>query len=109
MLRAHNLALGGSIDNALLYTKEGLVNGNLRFDNECVRHKILDLIGDLSLTGRSIAAHFIAYKSGHSMDMKLVKKLDMVIKRNRGSRKIPRKILSKRKIQFERFKRKMNI
>ncbi|MBN2322584.1 MAG: UDP-3-O-[3-hydroxymyristoyl] N-acetylglucosamine deacetylase [Spirochaetes bacterium] len=108
-LRANSLALGGTIDNALLYTKEGLVNNDLRFDNECVRHKILDLIGDLSLTGQSIAAHFIAYKSGHSMDMKLVKKLDMVIKRNRSTRKLPRKILSRRKVQFERFKRKMNI
>jgi len=45
-LRANNLALGGSLDNALLYTREGLVNDNLRFENECVRHKILDLIVD---------------------------------------------------------------
>ena len=109
MLRANNLALGGSLDNALLYTKEGLVNENLRFDNECVRHKILDLIGGLSLTGQNVAAHFIAYKSGHSIDMKLVKKLDVVMKRNKSERKVPRKILAKRKVQFERFKRKMNL
>jgi UDP-3-O-[3-hydroxymyristoyl] N-acetylglucosamine deacetylase len=108
-MRAKNLALGGSLDNALLYTREGLVNKNLRFDNECVRHKILDLIGDLSLTGQRLAAHFIAYKSGHSMDMKLVGKLDMVIKRNRSARKVPRKILTRRKIQFERFKRKIDL
>ena len=109
MMRANNLALGGSLDNALLYTREGLVNDNLRFDNECVRHKILDLIGDLSLSGHNIAAHFIAYKSGHSIDMKLVKKLDIVLKRNRSVRKVPRKILTKRKVQFERFKRKINL
>lgn len=108
-MRGNNLALGGSLENALLYTREGLVNKTLRFDNECVRHKILDLIGDLSLTGHRIAAHLIAYKSGHSLDMKLVKKLDMVIKRNRSVRKVPRKITAKRKIQFERFKRKMNL
>jgi UDP-3-O-[3-hydroxymyristoyl] N-acetylglucosamine deacetylase len=108
-LRANNLALGGSLDNALLYTRDGLVNDNLRFENECVRHKILDLIGDLSLTGRKVGAHLIAYKSGHSMDMNLVKKIDAVIKRSRSSRKVPRKILNKRKMAFKRFKRRMNL
>ncbi|UCB47430.1 MAG: UDP-3-O-[3-hydroxymyristoyl] N-acetylglucosamine deacetylase [Spirochaetota bacterium] len=108
-LRANNLALGGSLDNALLYTREGLVNDNLRFENECVRHKVLDLIGDLSLTGCRVMAHLIAYKSGHSMDMNLVKKIDAVIKRSKGSRKVPRKILYRRKMAFKRFKRRMNL
>ncbi len=108
-MRANNLALGGSVYNALVYTKESLMNNELRFENECVRHKILDLIGDISLTGHKITGHFIAYKSGHSIDMKLVKKINNVIRRSRALRKVPRSLLKKRKIEFERFKRRMNL
>jgi len=103
LMQNNKLALGGSLDNALHFTKDGLRNDHLRFDNECVRHKMLDLIGDLSLIGYKMAGHFIAYKSGHSLDMMFVKKIDRVIKRNRGSRTISREIVKRNELKFNRF------
>ncbi len=72
-LQAKGLALGGSIDNAVVLTDDGYLNENLRFENECVRHKILDLIGDLSIVGRPIVGHFLASKAGHALDVSLGK------------------------------------
>ncbi len=108
-MKRNNLALGGSLDNALLFTKEGLVNDRLRFANECVRHKMLDLIGDLSLISCRIIGHFIAYKAGHSMDMALVKKIDRAIRRKKSRRIISREFMQKREFEFVRFKRRINL
>ncbi|MBE7413562.1 MAG: UDP-3-O-acyl-N-acetylglucosamine deacetylase [Leptospiraceae bacterium] len=72
-LQARGLALGGSIENAVVLTDTGFLNDNLRFENECVRHKILDLIGDLSIVGRPIIGHFLASKAGHALDVSLGK------------------------------------
>lgn len=75
-LRANGLAKGGSLDNAVILSDDGILNKTgLRFKDEFVRHKILDLIGDFSLAGFPIYGHAIANRSGHSTNIKFVKKL----------------------------------
>lgn len=67
------LIRGGSMENAVVIGDHGVLNpGGLRFYNECVRHKILDSIGDLSLVGMPVLGHLVAYKSGHSLNLKLL-------------------------------------
>ncbi|MFN0138606.1 MAG: UDP-3-O-acyl-N-acetylglucosamine deacetylase [Pyrinomonadaceae bacterium] len=76
MLRKANLALGGSLDNAIVLTESGMLNETpLRFDDEFVRHKILDIIGDLALLGMPLQAKITAEKSGHSVHASLMSKL----------------------------------
>lgn len=76
MLKANGLALGGSLDNAVVIGENGILNEEgLRFDDEFVRHKVLDSVGDLSLAGHYIFGHVKAYKSGHDLNHKLVKEL----------------------------------
>lgn len=72
-LRAQDLALGGSLDNAVVLDEKGLVSGTLRFPDEFVRHKILDLIGDLSLMGSPLIGHFEARRAGHGLHLKAVR------------------------------------
>jgi len=72
-LHEQGLALGGSLDNAVLIDEDTTVNP-LRFENEFVRHKILDVIGDMALNGR-IRGHIIAVKSGHRLHVKLARKI----------------------------------
>jgi UDP-3-O-[3-hydroxymyristoyl] N-acetylglucosamine deacetylase len=69
MLRQRGLALGGSLDNAIVLTPKGVLNGSLRFDDEFVRHKILDVIGDLSLVGYPVIGHLVAHRGGHALHM----------------------------------------
>ncbi len=71
-LRTQGLALGGSLENVLVLDEEGIINGPLRFPDEFVRHKILDFIGDLSLTGHPLLGHFKAHKAGHSLHLRAV-------------------------------------
>lgn len=76
MLRKANLALGGSLDNAIVLTPDGMLNETpLRFDDEFVRHKILDIIGDFALLGMHIEGKITAVKSGHSVHASLMSKL----------------------------------
>jgi UDP-3-O-[3-hydroxymyristoyl] N-acetylglucosamine deacetylase len=76
MLRKANLALGGSLDNAIVLTPDGMLNQTpLRFDDEFVRHKILDIIGDVALLGMPILGKITAEKSGHSVHASLMSKL----------------------------------
>ena len=76
MLRKANLALGGSLDNAIVLTENGMLNETpLRFDDEFVRHKILDIIGDLALLGMPIEGKVTAEKSGHAVHASLMSKL----------------------------------
>ena len=76
MLRKANLALGGSLDNAIVLTADGMLNETpLRFDDEFVRHKILDIIGDFALLGMPIQGKITAEKSGHSVHASLMSKL----------------------------------
>ena len=58
MLRQHGLALGGSLDNAIVLGETGVLNNALRFEDEFVRHKILDVLGDLALVGHPIIGHW---------------------------------------------------
>lgn len=76
MLRKANLALGGSLDNAIVLTPDGMLNETpLRFDDEFVRHKILDIIGDFALLGMPIEGKITAERSGHSVHASLMSKL----------------------------------
>lgn len=72
-LRAAGLGLGGSLENAIVVDGPKIVNeGSLRFDDEFVRHKILDLVGDLATLGGSIQGHFVALKTGHRHNIGLI-------------------------------------
>jgi UDP-3-O-[3-hydroxymyristoyl] N-acetylglucosamine deacetylase len=76
MLRNRNLALGGSLDNAVIVDDYKVLNEDgLRYKDEFVKHKILDAIGDLYLLGHSLIGAFIAYKSGHDMNNYLLHQL----------------------------------
>lgn len=76
MLRNANLALGGSLDNAIVLTDDGMLNEQpLRFDNEFVRHKILDIIGDIALLGMPLQGKIKAERSGHAIHAALMSKL----------------------------------
>ncbi|MEH2126128.1 UDP-3-O-acyl-N-acetylglucosamine deacetylase [Nostoc sp.] len=78
-LQKTGLIKGGSLDNALVCGPEGWLNPPLRFANEPVRHKILDLVGDLSLLGTFPRAHFLAYKASHNLHIQLAQKiLDLI-------------------------------
>ena len=76
MLKSRGLAQGGSLENAIVLGEKEVINGStLRFKNEFVRHKILDAVGDISLIGLPIYGHIIANKSGHTLHIKLLKKI----------------------------------
>ena len=76
LLKAQGLIKGGSLDNAIAVNGNGIVNNvPLRFANEFVRHKILDLLGDLSLVGAPIEGHIIAIRSGHKYNLKFARLL----------------------------------
>jgi UDP-3-O-[3-hydroxymyristoyl] N-acetylglucosamine deacetylase len=77
-LQNRGLIKGGSLENALVCGEQGWLNGPLRFSNEPVRHKLLDLVGDLSLLGNFPVAHFLAYKASHNLHIQLAKKLALV-------------------------------
>lgn len=91
-LRARDLALGGSMDNAVVLDDFRVLNSEgLRYDDEFVRHKILDAIGDLYLLGHSLIGSFTGYKSGHALNNKLLRQLlqeqqawEMVIFEDKG-------------------------
>ncbi|MBW4624406.1 MAG: UDP-3-O-acyl-N-acetylglucosamine deacetylase [Brasilonema octagenarum HA4186-MV1] len=74
-LQQTGLIKGGSLDNALVCGPEGWLNPPLRFPNEPVRHKILDLVGDLSLLGIFPCAHFLAYKASHNLHVQLAQRI----------------------------------
>jgi UDP-3-O-[3-hydroxymyristoyl] N-acetylglucosamine deacetylase len=76
MLRARNLALGGNLDNAIVLDDFRVLNEDgLRYEDEFVKHKILDAIGDLYLLGHSLIGEFSGYKSGHELNNKLLRTL----------------------------------
>jgi len=74
-MRQQGLIRGASKENAVVLTRDGLVNPPLRFADEFVRHKILDLIGDLALIGRRILGNVVADRAGHAMHTALVSRL----------------------------------
>ena len=75
-LQSQGLALGANVDNAIAIGEHGIVNEEgLRFDDEFVKHKILDAIGDLYLLGHNLIGQFSGYKSGHSLNNELLRKI----------------------------------
>lgn len=75
-MRQNNRALGGSVDNAIVVGVDGVVNEDgLRYEDEFVKHKILDAIGDLYQLGNSLIGEFRGYKSGHGLNNQLLRKL----------------------------------
>jgi UDP-3-O-[3-hydroxymyristoyl] N-acetylglucosamine deacetylase len=74
-MRAAGLALGGSVENCIVLDDEAVMNGPLRFRDEFVRHKILDLLGDLALIGRPIAGEITANRAGHALHSRFVAKV----------------------------------
>ena len=75
MLRQNGLALGGSLDNAIVLGETGVLNHSLRFEDEFVRHKILDAIGDLALVGYPVIGHLVAHRAGHALHTEFAAKI----------------------------------
>jgi UDP-3-O-[3-hydroxymyristoyl] N-acetylglucosamine deacetylase len=75
LLRRHGLALGGSLDNAVVVGESGILNPGLRFQDEFVRHKVLDAMGDLALLGHPLCARLEAVKAGHALHAALAQTL----------------------------------
>jgi UDP-3-O-[3-hydroxymyristoyl] N-acetylglucosamine deacetylase len=76
MMRANGLALGGGLDNAIVMDDYKVLNaGGLRYDDEFVKHKILDAMGDLYILGKPLLAAYSAFRSGHAMNNKLLREL----------------------------------
>jgi UDP-3-O-[3-hydroxymyristoyl] N-acetylglucosamine deacetylase len=76
MMRSRNLALGGTLDNAIVLDEFRILNEDgLRYEDEFVKHKILDAIGDLYLVGHSLVGEFTGFKSGHALNNRLVRAL----------------------------------
>ena len=71
-MRSQGFALGGSMENAIVVGDNSILNPQLRFADEFVRHKILDAIGDLTLLGRPLLGHVVAYRAGHALHASLV-------------------------------------
>jgi UDP-3-O-[3-hydroxymyristoyl] N-acetylglucosamine deacetylase len=76
-LRERGLARGGSLQNAIVLDPENILSGPLRFVDEFVRHKILDLLGDLALLGRPLEGRIYARKAGHALHAELVRRLSL--------------------------------
>jgi UDP-3-O-[3-hydroxymyristoyl] N-acetylglucosamine deacetylase len=76
MLRANGLALGGGLDNAIVMDDYKVLNADgLRYDDEFVKHKILDAMGDLYILGKPLLAAYSAFRSGHAMNNRLLREL----------------------------------
>ena len=73
-MHSHNLALGGSLENAVVLDDHRVINPEgLRYEDEFVKHKLLDAIGDLYMNGHSILGNFKAYKTGHDLNNRLLR------------------------------------
>ncbi len=76
MMRARGLGLGGNLDNVVVVDDYRVLNSDgLRYDDEFVKHKLLDAIGDLHIAGHPLLASYVAYKSGHALNNRLLRKL----------------------------------
>ncbi len=83
-MREKGLALGGSLDNALVLSENGILNKDgLRYKDEFIRHKVLDLIGDLYLSGFRIKGRVLANRTGHDMNVKLIQKIALSLAKSK--------------------------
>jgi UDP-3-O-[3-hydroxymyristoyl] N-acetylglucosamine deacetylase / 3-hydroxyacyl-[acyl-carrier-protein] dehydratase len=76
-LQKQGIGQGANYENTLVLGQSGVIKNKLRFEDEFVRHKILDLLGDLYILGQPLKGHVLAVKSGHSLNLKLVRRLDL--------------------------------
>ncbi len=75
-MRATGLALGGGLDNAIVMGDYSVLNpGDLRYDDEFAKHKLLDAIGDLYVAGHPLLGHYQAFRSGHGLNNQLLRAL----------------------------------
>ena len=88
-LQARGLARHVSHRDLLVFGEEGPIDNVLRFDDECARHKLLDLIGDLALCGMSLQGKIVAYRSGHNMNGEMAQWLSSQYNRSQGYRSMP--------------------
>jgi len=90
-IRAQGKIKGGSLDCALVIDDKGFINDDLRFEDEIIRHKILDVIGDFALLGAPLKAHIVAVKSGHAFNVEFLRKLESTlgIKKGRPAFNVP--------------------
>jgi UDP-3-O-[3-hydroxymyristoyl] N-acetylglucosamine deacetylase len=84
-MRRNGLARGGSLENAVVVGKRSVLNDSLRYPDEFVRHKILDLVGDLKLLGRPLHGHIRARKAGHALHIEFARALDAALRAPRQS------------------------
>lgn len=84
-LRKIGLGKGSNHNNTLVLSESGPLNNEFRFEDEPVRHKIADLIGDIALLGYPVQAHIIGIRSGHSVNTKLIRKIREKVKKERGA------------------------
>lgn len=85
-LRSQGLAIGGSLENTVVIGRQGVINKeSLRFEDELLRHKVLDILGDFHLLGASLKGHIKAVKSGHASNIKLAKK---ILEQSKGEKKM---------------------
>src|SRR6516165_4286523 len=75
LMRQNGLALGGSLENAIVLGETGILNNALRFEDEFVRHKILDAVGDLALVGYPVVGHLVAHRAGHALHTEFATKI----------------------------------
>jgi UDP-3-O-[3-hydroxymyristoyl] N-acetylglucosamine deacetylase len=84
MMRQNGLARGGSLDNAIVVGKRIVLNDSLRFADEFVRHKILDLVGDLAILGHPVRGHVVGRNAGHALNHQLVVAIQRACAAERG-------------------------
>ena len=90
-MRARGLARGGSLQNAVVLDDEGILSGPLRFRDEFVRHKIMDLLGDLALLGQPLSGHIHARKAGHALHIEFARALRSVGSASQAEEAAPRR------------------
>ncbi len=88
--RAKGMIRGGSLENAIVIGEDSVLNeGDLRFEDEIIRHKILDLLGDFALLGRPILGHIIAVRSGHAFNAKFLHQVSKFIRQREAAQHMP--------------------
>ncbi len=105
LMRQNGLARGGSLDNAVVVGKRIVLNDSLRFPDEFVRHKILDLVGDLHLLGRPVVGHVIGKNAGHALNYQLVVAIQKACAAERRRAAVPRQAARERDTVAERAPR----
>jgi UDP-3-O-[3-hydroxymyristoyl] N-acetylglucosamine deacetylase/3-hydroxyacyl-[acyl-carrier-protein] dehydratase len=99
-MQAHGIGAHLTPKDILVINSDGPIKNSFRFSNECVRHKVVDLIGDMMLVGRPLVGRIIAYKSGHAQNQRLAKELvKMAVQADRKSKSGTEALLDIRKIQ----------